>query len=232
MSAHSIHTAQNTLVHMRVASLGERIIATLIDLAVMALYAFTVSIVYSINQANAVQFFYAPLMFYSLVFEIFWGRTLGKKLLNLDIIHESGAPVSFVQTLLRWVLRIVDLWMFFGGIAAVAVIVSKKGQRLGDLAAGTLVTKAEDVKKISGETYYTTDEEYVPVFEEVKMLSDEDLQVAKDALEFVKEKGFLPVTGEILNRSRTLLEKKMGVQSKLKNIPFLETVVKDYYTLH
>lgn len=232
MTSLSIQTSQNTFLQMREASLGERIIATIIDIGVMAVYASIVTIVLQISGVKSTSFFFIPLMFYTIVFELIWGRTLGKKILNLEIIHESGAPLSFVHILLRWVLRIVDIWMFFGSIASVSIILSKKGQRLGDLAAGTLVLKSRKTTAFSEMNYYHPAENYVAVFEEVKLLNDEDIQVAKDALEFLKEKEYSTESVQIIKRVRNLLSKKMKVESELKNVPFLETVLKDYYTLH
>lgn len=232
MTILSIQTSQNTFLQMREASLGERIIATSIDIGVMAVYASIVAIVLKVSGSKSTSLFFIPLMFYTIVFELIWGRTLGKKILNIEIIHESGAPLSYVHILLRWVIRIVDIWMFFGSIATISIIVSKKGQRLGDLAAGTLVLKSRKAAVFSEMNYYNPEENYVAVFEEVKLLNDEDIQVAKDALEFLQEKGYTSETVQILKRVQSLLSKKMKVESELKNVPFLETVLKDYYSLH
>ena len=231
MTTLSIQTAQNTLLQMREASLGERIIATFIDIGVMLVYAGVISIAVKISGLSWTKFLFVPLMFYSIVFELLWGRSLGKKILNLDIVHDSGAPLSFVHILLRWILRIVDVWMFMGSIATVSIILSKNGQRLGDLAAGTLVVKPKKLSTSLEKNYYNAEESYVAVFEEVKLLNDEDVQVAKDALEFLKDRGYGKAAGKILNRTRSFLEKKMKVESELKNVPFLKTVLKDYYIL-
>lgn len=232
MGALSIKTSQNTQLNVSESSIGERIIATVIDLAVMAVYASVGAIIFRDNNNYLTFLYFLPLMFYSIVFELIWGKSLGKKILNLEIIHDSGAPLSFVHILLRWVLRIVDIWLFFGSVGTISIILSKRGQRLGDLAAGTLVVKSKKGFKNFEESYFVVENSYVPVFGEVKLLNDEDIRIIKEALGFVKEKGYAPPAGKILTRVRNFIENKMEVKSSLKNVPFLETVLKDYYALH
>jgi uncharacterized RDD family membrane protein YckC len=230
MSTLSIETSQNTFLNLVEASIGERIIAALFDLMIMAVYA-AIGVIALQNAPSAVKLIYfALLMFYSLGFELIWGGTLGKKVLKLEIIHESGAPVLFVHSLLRWILRIVDVWLIFGAIGTVVIILSEKGQRLGDLAAGTLVVRSKKRAKKMDAKFTEVEESYVPVFEQARLLTDEDIRIVRETLAFVKEKGFYS-TGETIRRTRSFIEKKMDVKSDLKNITFLETVVKDYYKL-
>ena len=67
------------------------------------------------------------------------GATPGKRMLGLRVVRESGAPISFGQSLLRNLMRAADILPFAYGFGLVSCMFTKKFQRLGDLVAGTLV---------------------------------------------------------------------------------------------
>ncbi len=68
------------------------------------------------------------------------GQTLGKKLVNIKVVKEKG-KMTFVDAFVRTLLRIIDgLALYLIGF--IVVIASEKKQRIGDMAAGTLVVKA------------------------------------------------------------------------------------------
>ncbi|HUR22456.1 MAG TPA: RDD family protein [Acidimicrobiales bacterium] len=73
------------------------------------------------------------------------GRTPGKRWTGLRVVTTGGGPVGFLTSVVRNLLRIVDILPGFYGVAIVSVLVSRRNQRLGDLAAGTLV-----VRELSG----------------------------------------------------------------------------------
>src|SRR5207253_4643105 len=79
---------------------------------------------------------------YDIVFEVFAsGRTPGKGLNGLRVVRTDGSPVGFFTSAVRNVLRLADLLpgMYLAGI--VSILVTRRNQRLGDLAAGTLVVR-------------------------------------------------------------------------------------------
>lgn len=78
--------------------------------------------------------------FYPVVFEVFaQGRTPGKKALGLAVVHGNGAPVSLNGSLVRNLLRTADLFPAFYLTGFLATLITGRAQRLGDLAADTLV---------------------------------------------------------------------------------------------
>ncbi len=77
---------------------------------------------------------------YFALFEAFWnGKTPGKRALRLRVIEINGRAVTMGAALLRNLLRAVDFLPFFYAAGAVSIFVTHRQQRLGDLAAGTLV---------------------------------------------------------------------------------------------
>jgi hypothetical protein len=79
---------------------------------------------------------------YDVLFEVLaGGRTPGKRAVGLRVVRTGGQPVGFLTSSVRNLLRIVDgpATSYIAGI--VAIVVSKRNQRLGDMAAGTLVVR-------------------------------------------------------------------------------------------
>lgn len=80
-------------------------------------------------------------LFYFVLLESRDGQTLGKKLMNIRVVSDTGTP-SMLESLIRNLLRIVDILPTFYIVGALAVALTSEGQRVGDLAAGTRVRKA------------------------------------------------------------------------------------------
>jgi len=84
---------------------------------------------------------FAVSWWYPLLFEASrWGATPGKKVMGLRVVQLTGVPVTFGQAVVRNFLRFVDeMPLFTYGAGLVACVANKRFQRLGDLAAGTVV---------------------------------------------------------------------------------------------
>jgi uncharacterized RDD family membrane protein YckC len=77
---------------------------------------------------------------YFTLFEAFWnGRTPGKRLTKIRVIQRSGRGIGLFESMTRNLLRIVDQIPLFYAVGVVCIFLTKHQQRLGDLAAGTLV---------------------------------------------------------------------------------------------
>jgi uncharacterized RDD family membrane protein YckC len=77
---------------------------------------------------------------YSIYFEYRWrGHTIGKRMLRLRVIDAHGLRLTLTQVVLRNLLRAIDSLPFGYVVGGVAALLNRRGQRLGDLAAGTLV---------------------------------------------------------------------------------------------
>jgi uncharacterized RDD family membrane protein YckC len=86
--------------------------------------------------------------FYPVLFEVFRnGQTPGKKILGISVVHDDLTPVSFGTSLVRNLLRTVDFLPFFYLFGLVAMVSNNRFQRLGDLAAGTLVISVRESAK-------------------------------------------------------------------------------------
>jgi uncharacterized RDD family membrane protein YckC len=85
---------------------------------------------------------FLALFAYWIVFEV-WaaGRTPGKRLSGLRVLMASGQPVTFAPSAVRNVMRIVDIYATAAVVGIVSIASSKRDQRLGDLAASTIVVR-------------------------------------------------------------------------------------------
>ncbi len=82
---------------------------------------------------------------YFTLFEAFWnGLTPGKRVAGIRVIQRSGRPIGFFESLARNLVRYVDQLPFFYAVGVITMFVTRQHQRLGDLAAGTLVVREVD----------------------------------------------------------------------------------------
>ncbi|WP_435770953.1 RDD family protein [Nocardioides sp. SYSU DS0651] len=69
------------------------------------------------------------------------GRSLGKLALGLRTVRDDGGPISFHHALVRALIGFVEIYAFTGAPAFFSIMLSSRGKRLGDYAAGTYVVR-------------------------------------------------------------------------------------------
>jgi uncharacterized RDD family membrane protein YckC len=85
---------------------------------------------------------------YPVYFEVWHGgQTIGKKIMKIKVIHDDGTPLGFAAALIRNLLRVVDILPLFYAAGTIASLCNRRFQRLGDLAAGTLVVYSNPVRR-------------------------------------------------------------------------------------
>ena len=148
-----IVTPEAVVLEFETASIGSRTIAVLIDVVVQGVVASVggFALVASSDAAGApgwlgVTLFYfllfAVIFGYPVGLETVWnGRTLGKAAFGLRVVTKEGAPIRFRHAAIRGGLQLVDFYLTSGAGAVLAVLFTKDNQRLGDLAAGTIVLR-------------------------------------------------------------------------------------------
>lgn len=83
------------------------------------------------------------------------GKTVGKQLNGLRVLRDDGGPVSFTASAIRTLVRLVDVYLFLGSVAFLSVLVTRHNQRLGDLAASTIVARERVGDRTPKETAFT-----------------------------------------------------------------------------
>lgn len=236
MTAIKIQTAQNTLLFQTKASLGERMIASVLDALVIGAYALIGTMLMSIFGMEPVfmMIFLLPAYFYTLLLELlFDGRTFGKMVMKIKVVHSEGQNVSFTSYLLRWILRLVDIWMLFASVGVLSILLSKKGQRVGDMAANTLVISNKPSQKLQELRYTKKPEEgKTLVFSQVNLLEDKDIELIREVLAFGKESRYHGAAATMLKQTSQSLKKKLHIETDMIPVKFLEQLLDDYYLFY
>ena len=229
-----INTTQNVNLDYKIVGLGERIIAFLIDGLILYMYAVLVNLIKDAlsfvyedtwTQRGLVALIFLPAMFYSLLMHsIFNGRTVGKMLLKMRVVRLDGTPVHWSNYLVRWMLRLVDIWIFFGSIGILSILFSERRRRLGDAAAGTVVISTKNKTKVSHTILEEVEEQYQPKFTNVTVLTDKDVRLIKDTYLIAKKSSDF----KTLKALRVKVESVLNTKSELYDAQYLDTVLKDY----
>ncbi|MDT0630409.1 RDD family protein, partial [Rubrivirga litoralis] len=232
-----IQTAQNVALAVAPAGLGERILAWAADTALWVGYALLLFWLLGRAGADAewlvVLLVAVPVLLYHLLFEVFFdGQTPGKRLLKVRVARLDGAQPTLGQYLVRWLLRFVDVTMTSGTVAVVAVGVTRRAQRLGDLAAGTTVIRQRRRVRLAEVLYPPTPPEYVPAVPEAEALSDADVQTLRAVLVRLRLSRRDRRSSALADRAKQAIEAKLSLgPSPLPAPEFLETVVRDHTAL-
>ena len=229
MNSIKIRTTQNVEVEYPMASVGDRIIAYIIDGIVLFAWMMAVvllNIAFGLESNIFLGILVAvPYIFYHLLCEIFLnGQSVGKMARNIKVIKLSGEAPAVGDYLLRWIFRLVDMSLSSGLVAVIAIAASKNGQRLGDMAAGTCVIKKKQVQK-KDRVNVQIEEGYQIRFPEVNLLTDKDVALIRKLL----HKAQLHNNYELLEKIAERVKETTGIQTDMSEWDFLQTVVKDYH---
>jgi uncharacterized RDD family membrane protein YckC len=148
-----VETADHVILRYDLAGGGNRGFAALVDFTLVTLIFIAAFVGFtSLTDLQSMFFPLAGLVVlvtftiawsYFVLLEWIWnGQTIGKRIFGLRVIADDGAPAGFIAVLVRNLLRVVDFLPGFYGLGLLAIVVSSRSQRLGDLAAGTFVVRA------------------------------------------------------------------------------------------
>ena len=202
------------------------------------------------NRQAVAALFALPILLYHPACEItLRGQSIGKKLTGMRVVNENGVRASVSQFLIRWLLR--DIWfifLFFIGlylaqgelkwesvtiillvfayfiVEIILVVSSRKGQRLGDILARTILIKKNPRASIGETIFQEVEEGYKPSFPAIMKLSDRDINAVKTILETARRKGDFDLAASAAEK----IKKHLSIQSSLSPFDFLEILLKDY----
>ncbi len=150
----SIETPEQIDINFQKAGIGSRFYAAIIDTLLLVLISL---IGYYVNRRFITELGdvlgkWLGAIGGVAIFALFWGyyivletttngQSFGKRVLGLRVIKEEGYSIGFTESAIRNLVRVADFLPFFYGVGLCAMLINKNWQRLGDLAAGTLVVK-------------------------------------------------------------------------------------------
>lgn len=239
MTQLSINTTQNVNINFTAASVGDRIFAQLLDILVMIAYVVVIVFFLDITGLTTTieamdnwsimavyGIIYSPIMFYTIVQESLWeGQTIGKRIMKTKVIKLDGYQAGFGDYLVRWLFRLVEVFIGNGIIGLIAIIASQKNQRLGDMAAGTAVITLKNKVNINHTIIQDINSDYVPTYPLVIKLSDNDVRIIKETFEAaITTRDYATI---IKLREKVL--SVTGIKNQSGNDQdFIRTLLKDY----
>jgi len=147
-TTHNIATPEGVELRLPVAGIGSRAMAWLIDALLKMVIVMIASIILAVagGVGNGLLLIglFVLLWLYNVLFEVLGnGATPGKRTLRLRVMNANGTPVGWTGSLIRNLVRFVDTLPGCYAFGCVSVMLSDNFQRLGDLAAGTVVVYAD-----------------------------------------------------------------------------------------
>ena len=231
MDNFQIETAQNISIDQNVAGIGERILAFLLDAVIQALYLVLANyLLQGVDMEKGQLWVFIlvmglPVFLYYLVWESFWnGQTPGKAALQIRVVKMDGSKPAFSNYVTRWLLRLVDITMSSGSVAVVSILLNGKGQRLGDLAAGTTVISERPQTHLQQTLMVDLPEDYVPKYPQVTVLSDKDVENIKT----LYRNSLRNSNHRIINSLSQKVSELLQVTPQELPMQFIKTVIKDY----
>jgi len=182
------------------------------------------------------------------------GQSIGKKITGLRVVDEGGGKASIGQFFIRWLLRLSDVWIvmillylaymvdsgqgwnnletvfiiLFGlGFLAtdiVLVISSKKGQRVGDLLAKTILIRVNTRSHIEETVFQEVADNYIPSFPQIMQLSDSDINAIKTISETARKKN----DPSMAETAGAKIKAHLKIETNIPPLDFLEVLLKDY----
>jgi uncharacterized RDD family membrane protein YckC len=239
MSKIQINTTQNVKIDFPLAGVGERILATLIDLLIFLAYFYVLGVLFDLfdfdgikdnwSQIALIGIALLPVMLYTILLEIFFaGQTLGKKILKIRVVKIDGYRASFSDYFVRWIFRIVDIWLLgiFPIVAIISISSTKNRQRLGGISSGTAVISLKNKVNIGHTLLQEVSEEYKPVYPSVISLTDRDAQIIKNLFLSAKKRRDYSAMIKLRVKIEELL--KVKKDKDMRDDRFIDIVLKDY----
>ena len=251
MSLIQIATPFNIDIEFEIAEFHKRLLAYLIDFILLLIYLFgSATFLFgtirlgSENLGFGILVVLLPMLFYSLLTELWMGgQTVGKKIMKIKVVSLDGGEATLGQYLIRWFLRFYEwsfiiistfyfniflgfILLFIGGIASIIIIsVTAKNQRLGDLAAGTVVVNTKTKLTIDDTIFIDIRKtDYKVMFPQVMRLSDRDINTIKGVLTQASKRNNYDMCHRVASKIKEVLQ----IEWDMYVDQFLEKLLEDY----
>ena len=224
-----IITGQYVKITQTPASIGERMAAQLIDWVAMLAYFFLMRYFFDMaglySTSLILLFIILPILFYSLLCEVFNnGQSLGKHIMKIRVVMKDGSTPTLGSYLLRWLLWTVDgPTLSFLGV--LVILINRHNQRLGDLAAGTMVVRLNSYSRlqVSLDEFRHLSPDYRPTYPQAADLSLEQVNLMSKTLELDMDD---PRISALAAKVRQTLD--IQTVHERSDVSFLWQLVRDY----
>ncbi len=231
MQTITVQTSQNIDIEYDLAGVGDRMVAYLIDFLIYIAYFIVVLLIFQ-NISRTAGYYYQlvafiPVLLYQLLCEVFMnGQSIGKRTKNIRVISLDGNQPHIGQYLIRWLFRIVDTMMSTGLVAIITIALSARGQRLGDMLAGTTVVRTKRRTQMDDTLFMETEEDYVVKYPESVNLSDQDITLLKEVLNRHTKQSY--ESAGLTMKAALKVKNMLNIHTIDDPRAFLEDIIRDY----
>jgi len=139
-SAPVVLTPEHVPIRLFTAGLGARFLALVIDSCIILSIVAGIRMALLVSPGLATVLVFLVQWGYHMYFEVrHQGRSLGKRVCGLRVVDSRGLPITFQQSFVRNIVRVLDSAPIFYGLGGVVSMVDRHRRRLGDIVADTLV---------------------------------------------------------------------------------------------
>lgn len=193
--------------------------------------------------------FFLPFLLYHVIMETTMnGQSIGKKIMGIKVISETGGKPSSSQFIIRWLLRTSDYtilvivvlipfaqmlgsrvyWGVAGALglllADLILINTNKQQRLGDILAQTVLIDTREAGHLSDTVFLEVPDEYIPQFPQIMQLSDRDMNALKGIIDTAKKHRDHHMAAMAAEK----VQRHLKIETEMEAEVFLEVLLKDY----
>jgi uncharacterized RDD family membrane protein YckC len=242
MAKIEVPTTQKVFIQYETAGFLWRFIASLIDKAVISLFFLLLGIfilpMFSLSSETSFYIVFAIcllfLAIYTLLLEVMTnGQSIGKKLVGIKVIKLSGEALEMNDYLVRWAYRFVDFTISAFALGSIAVFISEKNQRIGDMIANTTVIRLRQDKEVKLDDLEILPDKqfYIPKYPLVVRYSDEEMLAIKNLL--IRHQKFPNDTyRNLVHDTSYKLHQQMGLDITTRDdVQFLKEIISEYVIL-
>ncbi|MEO6407051.1 MAG: RDD family protein [Ferruginibacter sp.] len=249
-----ISTVFNIDLAFEVAPFHKRLLAYVIDFMLLVIYLFSMkyflyagfSLSLDKNIGLDIILISLPMLLYSLLCELWMnGQTVGKRLMNIRVLSLDGGEPTLGQFMIRWITKVFEwpflfgyiffsigalayyifITGFFGVVVVIIIMITAKNQRLGDLAAGTVLVNTKTSMSVDDTVFMNiTEPGYKVLFPEVMRLTDNDINTIKKVVTQTRKRNNYDVAHRVAFKIKDVLK----IDSSLFVTDFLEKLLEDY----
>jgi uncharacterized RDD family membrane protein YckC len=242
----TIRTPEGIQFALPLAGPFSRMLALAVDLAVVGMLGSVLEKVLAplyffgedLVGALGVLLYFAISLVYAMLCEWLWrGQTVGKRLMRLRVVDARGLRLEPSQVIVRNLMRAVDVLPLLYLVGGIACVFSTRRQRLGDVAAGTVVIRTEkltrpDLNQILGAKYNSLAEQRHLAARLRQKVSPELAALALETLlrrDELEPAARLEVFGDLANQLRVLVAYPPEVVEQLSDEQYVRDVVEIVY---
>ena len=240
----ALKTTQNVVIEYPASTVFERIVAGILDLFIVSILSWFFIYMasklfgkFNVDQMGQIFLMLMPLvimiMYHTLSEYLANGQSVGKKVLGIRMVRVDGQRAGMREAILRSIVLILDLVLSSGVLGILMISISRRQQRLGDMAANTVVIKSSPPKpfRLKDIIKIKTTEDYEPTYPQVINFTEKDILQVKETL-----KRFQKYKNDAHRLAFVKMAKRMAKLMEINDIPrdkigFVKTIIRDYIVL-